>query len=83
MLAYIAVNLAVTDRGPLHGLYAVPGRWFTLKFLVMRCFVAWTSDRKHNIRKRALNFTMMQKKTKEVAKMESFYGFEMVGFASC
>ncbi|XP_033626787.1 putative phosphoenolpyruvate synthase isoform X1 [Asterias rubens] len=77
LLAYIAVNLAVTDRGPLHGLYAVPGRWFTLKFLVMRCFVAWTSDRKHNIRKRALNFTMMQKKTKEVAKMESFYGFEM------
>ncbi len=45
----------------------------------MRCFLVWNNVRKSNIRKRALNLPMMQKKTKEVAKMEFFSGFEKVG----
>ena len=79
VLAYVAVNLAASDGESLHGVYAVPGRWFSLKYFIVRWLLAWDKDREHNIRRRALNFQMLQEKMNETGKMEYFYLIEKVG----
>ena len=40
VIAYITVNLATRDPVPMYGIYAVPGRWFSLKYYTMKVMLA-------------------------------------------
>ncbi|XP_033639938.1 uncharacterized protein LOC117300307 [Asterias rubens] len=40
VIAYITVNLATRDPAPMYGIYAVPGRWFSLKYYTMKVMLA-------------------------------------------
>ncbi|XP_022111589.1 uncharacterized protein LOC110990795 [Acanthaster planci] len=74
--AYVAANLASPDRVPLHDVYAVPGRWYLLKYVTAKWLLWWSRERKCTIKKRTMNYHMMQDKTKDNGEMEFYNGTE-------
>ncbi|XP_038077385.1 uncharacterized protein LOC119745233 [Patiria miniata] len=74
ILVYIAVNLTVPDSAPLYGIYAVPGRWFSLKYHAVKLMLTLARRRAPHAGKRSVDPDEMRKGEEKLSQLDVYMG---------
>ncbi|XP_022079974.1 uncharacterized protein LOC110973438 [Acanthaster planci] len=74
ILAYVAANLASPDPLPLYGVYAIPGRWFWVKYHAMRLMLTLARRRTPHAGRRSVNPALMRQGEEKMSEIDIYPG---------